>query len=616
MIAAHYMFRRVLEHPELRLYDFVKVFHPIAEKAFHDHYQFWKLLLPIPELSGSWTTTDLVLTDFVVHWLGPANTWQLFNGLLIAASFATSWFVFRSAVFSYTFALCMGFGTQLYHVYSVSGGIGAPLLIIYYELVLTCAYAFITARTPRATRWSGAALAVSIVLMVMAYEGWLDFLVFFCAAAVVLAPALWRRDPVALRRLTLTTLTLVGIGAAYVVLKVRLGYGQAAGTEADVIFNYHHASPMIEDFVSNVLTHLYIAATNFLPPSFLSSTALYSLGAAELVTEQHGYHAPFTFLVPMHYVFLWRYAAGAIAVVVAYGLVKSVRALWAQPSRDSVCASLFLLLMVVGGPTHDLVKIRPMKTVPAVGYHAILGVLGAALLIGFGLMCFERRSGSRVKTVGVTAAVWMVILYGALTRPAMLSHLAAQGGLGEGLYPDPWRAVEMRLGIPITRPGGDVPYVLERVRPTGYGSEDIQARAPGWFSALRVPLPHASAWQAVSGTVSAAAAGRSRVHGDGVPGRMQFVSPRLDVPPNRTIELRVDVTREQGRVCVGIYDRAADRWIATPEVLGQDYRFDSGSGEDVRIAITNCDMRLSENPDSIFLVGTGSYEPIASASAR
>jgi hypothetical protein len=91
---------------------------------------------------------------------------------------------------------------------------------------------------------------------------------------------------------------------------------------------------------------------------------------------------------------------------------------------------------------------------------------------------------------------------------------------------------------------------------------------------------------------------------------MQLVSPRLDVPPNRTIDLRVDVTRERGRVCVGIYDRAADKWISTPEVLGQEYRFDSGSGADVRIAITNCDMRLSENPDSIFLVGAGSYEPI------
>ena len=476
MIAANYLFRRVLEHPELRLYDFVQVFHPAAEKAFHSgHYQFWRLLLPIPELSGSWTTTDLVVTDFVVHRLGPAGTWYLFNALLIAASFATSWFVFRSAVFSYTFALSMGFGTQLYHVYAVSGGIGAPLLVIYYELVLTCAYAFIFADSRRAVRWSGAALAASTALMVMAYEGWLDFLVFFCGAAVVIAPALWKRNPVALRRLTMTTIALVGIGAAYVVLKVRLGYGQASGTEADVIFNYHHVSPMIEDVVSNVLTHLYIAATNFLPPSFLSSTALYSLGAAELVTEQHGYHAPFTFLVPMHYVFLWRYAAGAIAVVVAYALVKSIRALWSHPSRTSACTSLFLLLMVVGGPTHDLVKIRPMKTVPAVGYHAILGVLGAALLIAFGLMYLERRSGSRAKTLAVTAAVWMVILYGALTRPAMLSHLAAQGGLGEGLYPDPWRAAEMRLGIPITRPGGDVPYVLERVRPTGYGSCGLAA---------------------------------------------------------------------------------------------------------------------------------------------
>ncbi len=609
MIVANYAFRRVLEHPELRLYDFLQVFYPAADKAFREgRYEFLRLLLPTRELGGSWTTTDLILTDFVVHRLGPAGTWHLFYAFLMAASFALSWLVFRSAVFSYTFALCMGFGTQLYHTYAVSGGIGAPLLFIYYELVLTTAWFVVRARTSRAVAWRSAALAVSIVLMLMAYEGWLDFLVFSVVTVALLAPPLWKRDRVALVRLVWIGGSLLVLGAVYVVIKVRVGYGQAAGSESDVIFNYHHLSPMIEDFVSNGLTHLYIAATNFLPPSFVSSTALYSLGAAELVAEQHGYHAPFSFLVPMHYVFLWRYAAGALAVVVAYALAKSIRSLWAAPSMANVSLTLFLLLMVVGGPTHDIVKIRPMKTVPVVGYHTMLGVLGAALLIAFGVMSFQKRSASRGRTVALTAMVWGVIVYGALARPAMLSHLAAQGGLGEGLYPDPWRAAELRLGIAITRPGGDEPFVLEQVQPTGFGSQHREPRPSGWFVAFAHPLPPASEWEAVTGRVAPIADARWQVHGDGAPGRFQLVSPRLDVPTRHRVKVRLDVVRVQGRVCVGIYDRTLERWIATPEVLDQEYEFESGSSADVRLAIVNCDVRLSENPDSVFDVGAGSYE--------
>src|SRR5262249_18516318 len=158
-------------------------------------------------------------------------------------------------------------------------------------------------------------------------------------------------------------------------------------------------------------------------------------------------------------------------------------------------------------------------------YHTMLGVLGAALLIAFGVMYVERRSVSRVRAVGVAVVVWGVILYGALTRPAMLSHLAAQGGLGEGLYPDPWRAAELRLGIPITRPGGHEPYVLQQVQYSGYGSQRIEQRPDGWFVALAHQLPAASSWDVVGGRIESISDRRWRVHGDGVAGRLQLVSP-------------------------------------------------------------------------------------------
>ena len=56
-------------------------------------------------------------------------------------------------------------------------------------------------------------------------------------------------------------------------------------------------------------------------------------------------------------------------------------------------------------------------------------------------------------------------------------------------------------------------------------------------------LPAASAWDVVSGRVASIGAARWQVHGDGVPGRYQLVSPKLDVSANRRITLRLDVAR-------------------------------------------------------------------------
>jgi hypothetical protein len=609
LLLANYLYRRVLEKPELRLTDFVHVFYPDGERAiFSGHYPWWKFLLPMKELGGSWMTIGLVFTSALNRVIGPAGTWYAFNALLILVSFGTSWLVFRSLVFSYTLALCMGFGTQLYHTYAVSGTIGMPLLVAFYEVALLAAYKAIAA--PGAQTWRRWAVAfyLSVIAMALSYEGWLDFLVYSVIAAAVIAVPLARSEQTKMSRLSKLIGGLLIIGALYVWIKVRLGYGQGSGSESDVIFNYSRLAPMVEDFVSNSLTHLYIAFSNFLPPAFTSSTALYSMGGAQLVAEQHGYHAPFSYLIPMSYLFFWRYAAGAVGAVFVYALLKLIRSLWAAPSKTNVPLTLFVLMMGFGGSTHAWIKARPMNSAPILGYHVQLGVLGAALLIAFGLMYLQRMRVSWA-AAGIVAT-WLVVLYSAMTRPAMLSHLAAQVGLGEGMYPDPWRAAEVRLGIPITRPGGDAPYKLVPAPPRGYSSDQSVERRPEWFAALSRPLPLPSEWRPVVGGLVRVDENEWQMRGDAMPYQRQLVSPRLDVPQNHKVRVRLDVTREQGRVCIGVLDRITDVWIVAPEVLAQEYEFDSGVANDVRIVVSNCDPRLSENPVTVFRIARGSYEPI------
>jgi hypothetical protein len=69
----------------------------------------------------------------------------------------------------------------------------------------------------------------------------------------------------------------------------------------------------------------------------------------------------------MHYLFLWRYYAGAAAVVFLYLLYRMLEKALADRSADALALSIFMVMMAVGGPTHALIKFRPMKSVPILG---------------------------------------------------------------------------------------------------------------------------------------------------------------------------------------------------------------------------------------------------------
>src|SRR6185295_13221111 len=96
----------------------------------------------------------------------------------------------------------------------------------------------------------------------------------------LLAIALWRfGQQHRIGRLGFVVGALTVIAVVHVVIKVKTGYGQVPGAESDVVFNYPMFSPAAEDVVSNALTHLYTVITGFLPASFVSSSALYNVGA-------------------------------------------------------------------------------------------------------------------------------------------------------------------------------------------------------------------------------------------------------------------------------------------------------------------------------------------------
>jgi hypothetical protein len=621
LVGMNYYLRHTLEMADAHMYSFYKYFYPAAERVvFSPATPWWRLLLPIPQFTGTWNTTTLVLMRLLEDYIRPATAWYLFNAVLIVVSYWASWAVFRSRVFSFTLAICMGFGTQLYIAYPNSGPISFPLLFAYYELLLLCAYQVITAETHR-RRWK-VLFVPALLVTVLAYEGWLDMLVYAWLASALLVVMLGRMGrPVQRRRVLGVAAAMTAVGVAYIVTKIIVGYGQTPGMESDVVLNYPSLAPAVEDVVSNAFTNFYMAATNFLPPSLVSSTAFYQLGGEKLVELQHGYHAPFSYLVPMHYLFAWRYFAGMAVAIYLIVMAGLIRRCWIEPTADRLALILCLLLMGVAGPTHDMIKFRPMNAMPVQTYHVMTGVLGAALVISLLLMRAWGRWPRRLAAPTV-AFGWAVLFYGALARPGMISHQAAQSGLGVQVYPNPMAVLMAKFGRPYRLPGGLALYQLMQystaaasVTPPVSAMPETR-RFEGGATDLPQVAPPIGQWghpAAVSVTVG------DRgwvVHGDDTQMGYQLTSPPLPVTPHRTVLVRVSGSIAQGQVCVGALDEAQRGWVVPASRPQQEIAIDTGNNRRITVVFANCMPATASPVRTEFTIESVSYGELTAVEER
>jgi hypothetical protein len=453
------------------------------------------------------------------------------------------------------------------------------------------------------------AFAASLVWTTLSYEGWLDLALFGCAAAALFAVLAWHQGFAERAR------RLVGVGAAvtatamiYVVIKTRFGYGQNIGSESDVIFNYRQWSPLLEDLASNVVTHLYMSVTNFLPPMLTSSTALYEIGPENLVGMQFGYHERYSYLVAMHYLFLWRYAAGALALGLGWLGVRLIARVWNRPSRDAIVGITGLLMMWLAGSTHALIKIRPMKVAPVMTYHVLVGVIGAAVLISYGALMIWRDWRSVRIRVAAVATIWGVLFYGALARPQMLSHLAAQTGLGGGLYPDPMATLLQMVGQTRRTPAGLRPYTLVR-RPAGMSDEAALPPLVSDRPSLPIPAPDLLLWSRGRNVSVSRIDGGYEVRGN-EEGGYQLTSPVIPVPPHRRLMVHAQGTVARGRVCLGVLDKKL-LWLLAPTPGLTELSADTGSNDAVTLVFATCDSEGSFFP-ATFRVKSVSYAILTS----
>lgn len=602
LLWANYYLRSALEDSPRYMYSFMERFY---EKELPDIFAMplWRIFMPLKQVTGAWAATTLLVVYLTEKAITSPGAWYLFNGLSILVAFGTSWILFRSAVFSFTFAICAGFGTQFYHAYAVTGGIASPLLFCYHTMLVFSVAQVVRGATPR---WAWLlAFAASLFVNFFGYEGWLDVLVLVCVATPFAYVGLRRLDrPDAARRMLKTTAFLVFMGIVYVTVKVTYGFGQVEGSESDVVFNYGSWRLIAEDLISNVFTHSYLAISNYLPPPLVGATSAYELGAQHLIDAQHMYHEPFLYLVPMHQVFYWRYYAGAAFVLLLVAIYAASMRMWRRPSAWTLSLIVFLLMLLVPGSTHSIVKFRPMNSMPVMTYHVTLGIAGAGLVIAWLTTTAWQTWRFRPAAVALVVAVWLTIFYGTLARPMYLTYMAAQSGLGEFMYPNPMKALYDRLGWTYQAPKGAALY---RLMP--YQRDDALARARFQLSDLPGKLPPPDQWQLTSAEPSSAPAdgGGLEVTGDNSQFGYQLLSPPVPIDPARTYVVRLKFEATEGRVCAGILSGDQQRWLVPPDNATVEYAFAAGGVDAFRAVIANCNLSENDNPRTRVRVVGGSF---------
>jgi hypothetical protein len=436
IIALNFLIRFFLEDADKKIVSFLGNYYGDKLNLIFQQSPWWTLLLPNEALTGVWSTTGHILVYSVERIIGSPNLFFVLNALTILVAFYCGWIASRSLTFSCTLALCLGLGTWNHHTYSVPGGMIMYLMMMYMLANLLSIYSLLRGtRYPQ--RWN-AVFVVSLLAMAMAYEQWLDYwVVMLVWGAILIAFARGADYACNLARLKFVAVSGVVIGMAY--LAIRIPYHTSIGMENDTVHTYSNIIPAVEDVVSNIIMHIYMAVTTLLPFTGMSMS-LQELGPDSLIQQQHGYHAAKSNLVPMHYLFWWRYVAGAVFVGYVYALWR----VWTTTRRERtlqwLMALLFVLMIGLGHATHDAIKFRPMNSAPVLTYHLLVAVLGVSLLVSFGLTALRADLHSKLRSTVLIYAAWGIILLAALVRPGMMSYYSNYVGIGT--YPDPVRKLQ------------------------------------------------------------------------------------------------------------------------------------------------------------------------------
>jgi hypothetical protein len=448
IIAVNVLWKHCLDRADCNLSSYMQVAYKDQLPAIYAKH-WYQYLLPIPEMNGVWATTGILAVHTLEQICGSTpRAYYLVSSLAVTAVFVLSWLVYRYLLLSSLAGLCLALTTYNYHVYHISGSMIMPLITTFMLLYSFCQYQLFRPDC-RYRIWVPLGIA-ALALFALSYEGWLDYLVFQWVAFPILALAFYRQGDWPRVRTALGVLAAATLAAvAYIAIKVAGSFHSLhrPGLEADVVFNYTAKYGLIgfEDVLVNIFTFFFTTVSTYFPAQFCSySLSSWYYGEDDIVRLQAGYHASHTRLVLHSHMFLWRFYAGVALAFFAYWFYRVARKVVACPNPAAISCFLFMTMTMVGSPTHAMVKMRPMHCTPVLGYQCYLSIAGFSMLICYVMFHLHRTMRNRPVCFLLLGLFTANLFYCALTRPALLSHMACLSGLGT--YPDPVQNLKSLLG--------------------------------------------------------------------------------------------------------------------------------------------------------------------------
>lgn len=396
----------------------------------------------MPELNGGvWATTGILAVYALELVLGsPSRAYYLVTSLAIVATVLVSWRLYHSLLLSALIGLCFALTTYDYVSYALSGGMIFPLVITFAVFYFYCQYELFR-ESDRSWLW-WPLFAVSLLFYALSYEGWLDSFVLQWIVYPILAYLFYRRgDRPRMQRAIGILLAVSVVAAAYIVVKLGMSYKtlHSAGLEADTVFNYRRSYWLIalEDVIVNIITLFYTGLITYLPPQLFNfSMSSWYFGNDVIVGLQKGYHATHTHLVAYSHLFLWRFYAGIAFALFSLLYLKALRRLIHNLTPATLSFFVFMTMVLVGSPTHALVKTRPMHTTPLLGYQVHVSIIGVTFLVCYSLYYLFMNARTRWPVYLLLSLFCINLGYCAVAKPSLLSHMSNLSGLGT--YPLPF----------------------------------------------------------------------------------------------------------------------------------------------------------------------------------
>ncbi|WP_210497168.1 hypothetical protein [Microvirga antarctica] len=376
-----------------------------------------------------WPPATLFPTYAAERFLGPLASYLLFSCLFIGTAFALAFYVTRSLVFAATLGFMFAFGTQLNYTYTYGSLIPLYLILTFCAVNLTIVVMLLREEVTAGRGYL--AFAGSLCLIALSSEWWINYAIaLISAAAFGVVWAQWHVRPVVTRVCAFVIVATIATLAVYLLIRLQYpGQFTRYGEEEELLLTYTSPVMMVEDFLTNFFTFLYMSLDNYLPSFVSSSNSLTYLGPEKIIAEQHGYHAQYQHLVVMSHLFMWRFYAGIAATVFVGLFILVVRRAWKSPAWHHAVIACLMLMVATGFATHLAIKMRPYNSVPGLSYKVVFSVSALTILVAYLVMTEWRRLSSPRSRWVLLGAVWLCVAAAAITRPGMQQQLLGQVGL-------------------------------------------------------------------------------------------------------------------------------------------------------------------------------------------